>query len=95
MLLSVDLGHSCLCGFPPGQKYHTMVSHAIHEVDRFLSETLPSLVRVTRWLMRPNREGRVEHQNAPVSPRGEQSPLFWGQLKVRVLILNFLVDIGQ
>lgn len=95
MLLSVDLRHTSSRRLPPSEKDHATTPHPRNKIDRFLGEFLPSLVGVAIGLMRADGEASVEHENAAICPRHQETPIVRRRFEVGVAFLNSLVNIDK
>lgn len=92
----VHRGHPLRRRRPPRQKHHPVHPPPRHDVNHLLREALPAAVRVTVGLVRPDRQARVEQQDAPVRPGGQQAAVPGRRGKgVRVLLLEELVDVAE
>ena len=90
----VHLGHPLRGRGPPRQEHDPVRPLLRHDVNHLLRELLPPLVRVAERLVRAHRQARVQQQDAPVRPGGEQASLLGrGLERVRVFLPEELVDV--
>lgn len=93
---AIHLDHPLRRRRPPRQKHHPGRPPPRDDVNHLLREALPAPVRVAVGLVRPDRQARVEQQDAPVRPGSQQAAVPGRRRKgVRVLLFQELVDVAE
>lgn len=93
MLRLVDLRNPGPRRFPPRQKHDSVPANPRNEVDRLLRELFPPLAGVAVGLVCAHGETSVEHEDAPLGPGDEETPVVGWWDEVGVVLFDSLVDV--
>jgi hypothetical protein len=93
MLRLVNLSNPRPRRLPPCQKDNSIAPNPRYKVNRLLRELLPPLAGVTVGLVCAHCQTSVDHENSPLGPRNEETPVIGRGDEVGIVLFDSLVDV--